>query len=260
MIIKREVVKDVPILHIFKQELSDEKLPLIFFIHGFMSAKEHNLHYAYYLAEQGFRVVLPEVSYHGERSQNLDEAKLYTKFWPIIIQSIHELNILKEYMVETYEIAEDKVGVVGTSMGGIITNGAVCTYDWITTAVSLMGNPAYVAFAEYQAEQMQKLNSNFSISQEEISKQLEQLKPYDLSLNPDKLKKRPMMFWHGAKDQVVPHTFAYNFYKTIKATYKDENSFVFYLDEKADHKVSREGVLQTVDWFVKNLKSIKQNI
>lgn len=86
----------------------------------------------------------------------------------------------------------------------------------------------------------------------EVQKQLDMLKPYDLSLNQDKLNARPLMFWHGAKDPIVPYTFAYNFYQDTKPAYEnDKDKFVFILDENAGHKVSRPGVLQTVNWFEK---------
>ena len=35
-----------------KRGEKEKALPLVFFIHGFTSAKEHNLHFAYLLAEK----------------------------------------------------------------------------------------------------------------------------------------------------------------------------------------------------------------
>ena len=67
-------------------------------------------------------------------------------------------------------------------------------------------------------------------------------------------------FWHGAKDPVVPYQHAYRFYEGVKAGYgKADEKIDFILDPKAGHKVSREGVLKTADWFAKHLLSAVQN-
>lgn len=259
--VKHEQIGGIPFLHICKQESANQELPLIFFIHGFMSAKEHNLHYGYLLAEKGFRVILPDVIYHGNRETGYNELDLSKRFWGIVIQTIKELNILKDELVARHLVQSDKIGVVGTSMGGIVTNGAMAAYDWISTGVSLMGNPKFVTFAKYQVKQIKREKPELKFDDSEVQKQLEKLKPYDLSLNQEKLNTRPMMFWHGAKDSIVPYTFAYNFYEDMKSTYENDNDkFVFILDEKAGHKVSRPGVLKTVDWFEKHLQPSVQII
>ena len=73
--IHKEIVKGVPLLHVVKAGHEEKMLPLIFFIHGFTSAKEHNLHFAYLLAEKGFRVVLPDAILHGERTDGSRKMK-----------------------------------------------------------------------------------------------------------------------------------------------------------------------------------------
>ena len=50
-----------------------------------------------------------------------------------------------------------------------------------------MGNPSYVAYAELQMEEIKKRKVNFPVTDEEVAKVIEQLKPFDLSLNQDKL-------------------------------------------------------------------------
>jgi fermentation-respiration switch protein FrsA (DUF1100 family) len=81
IIVEKSLLKNNPHLHIVNKSEQQRKLPFIIFNHGFTSAKEHNLHYAYLLAEKGFRVILPEAIYHGERGQGLTEKNLYSHFW-----------------------------------------------------------------------------------------------------------------------------------------------------------------------------------
>ena len=90
IIVKKEFIKNIPILEVVSEDKLRKRLPLIIFVHGITSAKEHNLHYAYLLAEKGFRVVLPEAIYHGERGGDLPGEKLYLHFWEIVLQSIHD--------------------------------------------------------------------------------------------------------------------------------------------------------------------------
>ncbi|WP_409304631.1 prolyl oligopeptidase family serine peptidase [Peribacillus sp. SCS-155] len=258
IIIEKELVNDIPILHVAQQEQSNETLPLIIFHHGFTSAKEHNLHYAYLMAEKGFRVVLPDALLHGEREKDFSESRLMMHFWEIVIRSINDLEVIKEEFLSRKLADSSKIGVAGTSMGGIITLGALATHDWIAAAVSLMGNPAYVAYARQQIEALKKFNVNVSLTEKEIERQLDYISEYDLSMQREKLAGRPLLFWHGAKDPIVPSTGAQDFYELIKPDYeqyKDKLSFI--LDQGAGHKVSREGVLQTAEWFDRHLKQMQ---
>ena len=54
------------------------------------------------------------------------------------------------------------------------------------------------------------------------------------------------MFWHGKRDKVVPFNLTREFYESILPYYEEqEDHLLFIEDEKADHKVTREGVLRT---------------
>ena len=248
-------MEGIPSLHIVDKEYAAEKLPFVIFIHGFGSAKEHNLHYAYLLAEKGIRVVLPETIFHGERETGLGQKEINFLFWDIVLTTIDELNVIKEYFDAKGLIDIERIGLAGTSMGGIITLGALTKYDWIHSAVSLMGVPSYELYARMQIHEMSK--KGVAISREQQDQLMGRLKNYDLSLQPEKLKNRPLLFWHGKLDGVVPYQLAYQFYQEIKNEY---TKVQFLTDEKAGHKVGRKGVLKTVDWFEKHLKLQNTNM
>lgn len=254
VIVDNGMITNIPLLHIVKKGEHQEKLPLIIFVHGFTSAKEHNLHYAYLLANKGFRVVLPEAMYHGEREQGLTEKDLYSHFWEIVIKTIHELNTIKEYYVHQGLADQERIGLAGTSMGGIVTLGALTKYKWVKAAVSLMGMPAYEKFSLWQLDQLQRQGFNLPFTEEQIAEQLSVLRQYDLSLQPEKLVNRPLLFWHGKKDPVVPYPLTYQFYQSLKDDYdKRPENIRFITDEQADHKVSRDGLKAMVKWFEQHL-------
>jgi uncharacterized protein len=254
VIVEKDTLKDIPFLQIVKKDLEKESLPLIIFVHGFTSGKENNLHFAYLLAERGFRVILPEAVYHGEREQILNEKEIYLRFWEIVIKTIHELNHFKEYYVQEELADPNRIGLAGTSMGGIVTLGALTQYSWIKTAVSLMGMPAYESFSLWQMDQLQSQGFKIPFTKKEIEEQMAMLRKYDLSIQPEKIKGKPLLFWHGEKDQTVPYELAYQFYESYKDTYSSEAQNIHFItDKQADHKVSREGLRATVNWFETNL-------
>ncbi|PLR87396.1 esterase [Bacillus sp. V33-4] len=243
-------IGNIPVLHLAKKDESSKSLPLVIFVHGFTSAKEINLHYGYLLAQKGFRVVLPETIHHGERAQESGDKNLNFRFWDIVLNTIEELNTIKEYYERKNYIEVERIGVAGTSMGAIVTLGALTQYSWIKTAVSLMGMPYYEQFALAQLDEMKKRGIRFPFSENEIASLFSHLQKYDLSAQPEKLEQRPLLFWHGKKDPVVPYQPAYHFYESMKPAYQDApDRLKFISDEKAEHKVSMEGIASTVKWF-----------
>ena len=97
IIVEKETMVEIPTLHVVEADLKDlSDIPTVFFLHGFTSAKEHNLHVAYLLAEQGIRVILPDALHHGEREDDVsnNEKKLALSFWEIVLTSIGELILI----------------------------------------------------------------------------------------------------------------------------------------------------------------------
>lgn len=251
ILVENKIVSGIPLLHVAQKDKVNNRLPLVIFVHGFESAKENNLHYAYLLADKGFRVVLPEAIYHGERElSGMSGKKLHLRFWEIVVRTIHELEIIKNYFEDKDLVDSSNIGVAGTSMGGIVTFGALTKYSWIKASVSLMGMPSYVKYAKMQIEHLSKKGVSIPFNDDELKGLFEQLSTFDISKNPEVLNERPLLFWHGQKDPIVPHSLTYQFYETIKPKYNNSpEKLQFISDEKADHKVSRLGVLKLVDWF-----------
>ncbi|MDT8859594.1 esterase [Alkalihalobacillus sp. MEB130] len=249
-----ETIAQVPSLHVVKEEYRLEReIPTIFFFHGFTSAKEHNLHVAYLLAEKGFRVYLPDALYHGERSQGETGAQRDLAFWEIILTSIHELGLMKQELEKNSTIG-DRIGVIGTSMGAITMFGALTQYPWIQTAVSFMGTAYYEPFANGLLHTAEKRGLSIEDSMKE--EVLRKIKPFDLSTQLDKLDGRPLFMWHGKDDQVVPYPFSKKLYEELEANYEQTpEKLQFLAEEKIGHKVSRRAILQSVDWFSQHLQT-----
>ena len=254
LIVKEEMWGDVPFLHIVEEELENKQVPIVIFLHGFMSAKEHNLHYAHNIAKKGIRVLLPDAHLHGARDEKLDEVQLSLRFWEIILTSIEEVRYLHEELVKRGLVMADKIGLGGTSMGGITTLGCLTVYDWINTATIMMGAPGFVQLSKAQMSQFERRGFTLPITDEERQGLLHTLATFDLTKQASALNKRPIYFWHGKQDTVVPYEPTHNFYKAVKKDYAAVPERIqFVSDEMAGHAVSRTGMLQAVDWFASHL-------
>ncbi|MYL42767.1 alpha/beta fold hydrolase [Virgibacillus salexigens] len=248
----KEEIKTIPSLIVVDAENENKALPVITFFHGFTSAKEHNLPLAYLLAEEGYRVVLPDSKYHGARENEISEMRRQVSFWDIVMQNVIELKDIKDYLDSTGLLLDNRFGIAGTSMGGITTSAALTQYPWIKTAVILMGSPKITTYAKTLVNSFKKMG-NLPVTDEEISHLYDQLKQYDLSEQPEKLNQRPLMFWHGEDDPVVPFDHSYTFYEKVASEYTNKDNIFFIKEANRGHKVGRFAILETAKWFTKHL-------
>lgn len=171
-------------------------------------------------------------------------------FWDIVLNEIEEIGVLKNHFEKEGLIDGGRIGLAGTSMGGITTLGALTAYDWIKAGVSLMGSPNYVELFQQQIDHIQSQGIEIDVPEEKVQQLMKRLELRDLSLQPEKLQQRPLLFWHGAKDKVVPYALTRKFYDTIKSHYSEQPERLQFIgDENADHKVPRAAVLKTIEWF-----------
>ncbi|MFV8827328.1 serine aminopeptidase domain-containing protein [Alkalihalobacterium sp. APHAB7] len=248
--IVHETIASIPTLHVAKAENFHHNLPLVLFEHGYTSAKEHNLHYAYLLAEKGFRVVLPDAMHHGERESNIPFEQRELQFWDIVLQSIQEIGEIKKELEKRDLIKSGKIALAGTSMGGIVTFGALTQYDWIGAGVSLMGCPNYEELAKTHMSLLEKQNKVSDRLLSQIEEKMKVLTHFDLSKQLHKIQHKPLFIWHGEKDDVVPYSMTKQFIVKAQQTLPEkERNVTFMSDSLADHKVSREGILSLVEWL-----------
>ncbi|MFD1850052.1 prolyl oligopeptidase family serine peptidase [Oceanobacillus bengalensis] len=248
----KEEIHSVPCLVIVDAKMENQALPIVTYFHGFTSAKEHNLDTAYLLAEKGLRVILPDSLHHGEREDGISAGKRSLAFWDTLIQNIKELEMIKNYVDEKGLLLDGRFGVAGTSMGGITTAAGLQSFPWIKTAAIVMGSPKLTTFTEELINSYRKV-IDLPVTDEEIVKLVETVGQYDLSKQMEKLAGRPLMFWHGESDSVVPFEHSYSFYQDAKELYANQDDIHFIREANRDHKVSRYAKLEITKWFEKHL-------
>lgn len=247
--ISKESWNDIPLLHVVDQEKKEQPLPTLTYIHGFTSAKEHNLPLAYLLADKGYRVLLPDAMLHGDRETDISYKERQLQFFDIVQQNLDEIESIYEELIAKNLLDGNRFGLAGTSMGGITTAAALTQFSWIKTAGVLMGSPKITSFAKQLIEYMKQEQKDFPIPDEQISVLLNQLKEIDLSLQVEKLFGRPLFFWHGEDDNVVPFEQAYSFYEEAINHYKNPENISFLKEMGHGHKVSRFAIVEFVKWL-----------
>ena len=243
--IENKVMNNAPLLWVESRDIKNNAAPLLIFWHGWTSMKEKNLHYAYRAAEKGFRVLLPEASGHGERLAERSELERKIGFWNVVLQSIQETGELLNLMKNAGLTDGEQVIAGGTSMGAVITLGALRVYSHIDAGISLMGNPFYKEFAKQQLENYRQAGVKIPYSADELEALLQSLDDYDLGEYPETLNGRPLFFWHGMKDSEVPFEGAYKFFQENKNT----AALTFIEDPSAGHSVTNTAATQMIDWL-----------
>lgn len=255
MKVERDVWRGIPLLHVAPENEWNKPLPTVVFFHGITSAKEHNLHYAYQLAEKGIRVLLPDALLHGERTENLNEMQLIVRFWEIILNSIQELDYINQ-IAHDKQLVKGDIAIGGTSMGGITTLGALTAYPWIKAASVMMGAGNYVELAKAQIVQFESRGYQLPFTQQQLDDLFATLSSFDSVENIKNFNKRPVFFWHGEQDPVVPFEPTFNFYSMLKEEYKDVPERLYFMREReAGHAVSRQGMLAATDWLAQHVNA-----
>lgn len=246
--IKREVISNIPCLIVVPSEKRNEVLPLVIYYHGFNGEKEASLTIAYKMALNNQRVVLPDSLYHGERQDSITQTEKELAFWEIVMQNIEDIALIRAFFLNGNLVSENKIGVAGTSMGGITTYGALTKYDWISAAAVVMGTPNMTSYAQLLIDRVNAAHPN-TIPETTIKEAMKMLKPLDLSLHPEAINNRPLLAWHGEKDDVIPLSQSTEFFNDLGSN----PNYRLVEEAKRMHHVSRLAVEETVAWFAKHL-------
>ncbi|GEL76899.1 alpha/beta fold hydrolase [Tenuibacillus multivorans] len=246
-------IKEIPTLIVAEQDQLNHPLPTLIYFHGFTSAKEQDLAQAYLLAEKGYRVLLPDSMHHGNRQTISDPNRIQLDFWNIVLQNLDDLQQLYLYLKEHDLLLEDRIGIAGTSMGGITVAAALTQFEWIKTAGLMMGSAKISDMAVYLLKGIEQQGIEIPMTKEQIDDQLQSLKAIDLSHQLEKLNHRPIFLWHGENDHVVPFEHSVSFVEALKNAHYPEDRYQYITEPNRDHKVSLEAKLALRDWLLEHL-------
>lgn len=196
---RKRKIGAIPILEVVNQENLYAPLPLVIYYHGWQTSKELVLTQGRKLAQQGFRVVLPDAQNHGEREAPISKIPSLT-FFQSIHTNLFEFESIVDYFAQL-GLTNGKLGVGGVSMGGMTTCALLTHHPEIDAAACVMGSPSLIDYRE----ELQKV---FKIKNISVPKDYEYLTSwinyFDLATYYPEIKKRPLFFWHGLHDEKIP--------------------------------------------------------
>lgn len=247
IIINEHTLNGFNYLELIDTTCVDQPAPLVFFLHGYTNNKELSIISGYKLARNGYRVILLDAKYHGERRINNQRVPEF-RLPEIINQCLKDIDAIHNELTTRNLVIVGRVGVTGESLGGITTLAALTQFKWIDVAVSLMGTPSIYQFFKSQLQHLDLGEVTKKIGGAIISG----LKDIDLSRHPEALAGRNVLLWHGDVDQTVPYYDDWAFYKTAKHHDYGAN-LSFELTHNVGHYVGRDTTDMMVAYFKANL-------
>ncbi|GEK91919.1 alpha/beta fold hydrolase [Alkalibacterium kapii] len=245
--IRKRSLGSIPLLEVVGEQKRNDVLPLIVFYHGWQSSKELVLTQGRYLAEAGFRVILPDAANHGERKQPIVKIPSLT-FWQSIHTNLFEFGFIVDHF-KKLGVVDERIAVGGVSMGGITTCALLTHHQEIKVAACVMGSPKLTKYRQRIVDHATKLDRFFPHDYETLLKWVPE---YDLSMRPETLGDRPVLFWHGIHDIVVPYSHVLEFVK--ENPYKN----LTFIEEDEEHLVKVPTMKQITAFFVKEMIGLKE--
>lgn len=228
--IKYYKINDIPVMELIPQTLDNQPAPLAIFYHGWENTKDGTIAHGLQIAKRGFRTIIPDALYHGER-RIPHKVIGQDQIVQVIQRNIKEYDQLIEYYQSRNLIKDDYITVSGLSMGGMTTWLLLAKYPSIKASTILMGSPYVVDFL---SKRRKIYDCALSIS--EFNQCLDFISEFDIYKQAEKIDGRPISIWHGTADSMVPFDQAKEFYQSIKeASYA---KYVYFTPgEGADHRV-----------------------
>lgn len=120
--------------------------------HGWASNNENYLFLASLISSWGFKVIVPELPYHGVRgSLNYFNTKvLQDNFWNVVLQGAKEVEEIVSALSESE--SDNNIGIIGHSAGGFIAGAAFSNVSRLQSAIVINGSCAWVKFEEMYRE------------------------------------------------------------------------------------------------------------
>ena len=242
--IRKRTLGTIPLLEVVQKENRNELLPLIVYYHGWQSSKELVLTQGRKLAQAGFRVLLPDAANHGDRYQEMTRIPSLT-FWQSIHTNLFEFGFIVNHF-RKLGLADDGIGVGGVSMGGFTTCALLTHNPEIKAAACVMGSPKPVAYRDRILTRAKEMNRFYPHDYESL---LSWIPSYDLSLRPETLAGRPLLFWHGTQDRIVPYEDTAAFIK------ENQIPNVRFIEEGEKHLVKGPTMDEITSFFVREMTS-----
>ncbi|MGF0095194.1 prolyl oligopeptidase family serine peptidase [Peptoniphilus sp. SGI.035] len=232
--INRAKIGDVPAI-IIEPNLKTNKT--IVFYHGWGSCKENQIFRGNIFASYGYRVILPDARYHGERNDigidHTDKDIGMKYILKVIMHNIEEAPSIFKVIEENYP--ENEIAVGGHSMGAITAGGLYNFKKDLKMAFIYNGINNWRALVDY----LNKIKNEEKIEENEfrINEFFLDMNPMD---SPENFKDRPIVLYNGEDDDTIDPAGQESFAKKIEKFYSDKKLLDFQTFEATSHQVTTQ--------------------
>jgi dienelactone hydrolase len=268
IIIKEGITNGIPTLSIFPN--GAEKLPLIFYLHGYGGDKEQALDYRYLLAKAGFYVISFDCHEHGLRhshlTSNLEQQNrrfnsvypkdtgidMYIHMHEVIEQTGRDVELLTDYFSNKKEVDVNRIGVTGFSMGGFAAFYIAANNPSIKVVVPIGGRPSYkkawdeIILSTSTYDQWSTEIDGLAEETEERTAFMEKIDPFENMVN---FYPKPLLIINGDRDTDQPFLYSLELYRLLKPYYEASPNRLKLSMPFADHKLTVEIEEQACNWF-----------
>jgi len=229
--------------------------PLVICQHGFTGNKESMLKTCMMLADAGFVSVSIDAEKHGERkdpevlrSLNQDPAQLFQ----ILTGTVEDVGKVIDYAGENLNVDLERVGMMGVSMGAIITLLAATSEERLKAVVSVIGGGNFQVLVRksslYRIGLETKHLEKFAQSAGEL------IRKYDPISNVHLFRSIPVLLLNGERDDLIPLECASSLYEALKPHYRDApDRLRMKVYEGIGHEYTSEMEKEAVEWLRRNL-------
>jgi dienelactone hydrolase len=223
------------------------KRPVVLILHGLGGCKESNFREAYCLVKEGFFVSSFDAYGHGEwqdgAARPLTRMERIQDMPNIIINTVKMIDSLIESYRYNKRADYERVGLLGRSMGGMIT------YAYITgerlpnvkAAVPLVATPAWVKLSQ--------TNPIYDYDAEKLC----WFENYEPCRKFQKLNDLPLLMLNGGQDPRIPIADVRASFLEMQKYYRDPDLIRLIEYEEVGHDVTPQMLNEAFAWFQKYL-------
>ena len=205
--------------------------PVVIVYHRFSGRNtDELLRLALPLADSGVAAVLPEAALHGDRAPGDFDRRLADDrdglFTDVLDATVREADGVLAWVAEREELDADRVGVVGTSMGGAVALAVACGDHSPAAKVAVALMPTTPG-------------PGSSIRQEAA-----------YSPEPERCFPTALMIVHGTEDRTSPYPNARSFYDSLVPHYSAAPERLRFVDMPCeDHRIGPYWIEETLSWL-----------
>jgi uncharacterized protein len=271
IVIDTQTVAGIPVLAILPE--TEQRLPLVFYVPGYTSAKESGLNLGYKLAQRGCCFVAFDPLFHGERfdPQLYDAADpalggIYppetgldvgATFYRVIGQCLADVRTLLDHFAADGRVDTRRCAVTGPSMGGYASFLIFANIPQMLATVPMVGIPTFTRRWTDLLDECAFSNPDWAAALGQVAEQARLHTTMIAAMDPaERLLEaapRALLIMNCDFDSDQPKHYAIEFYRRLLGAYALAPAQLRLAIYPAGHTVTPDMERDAVDWIVGHL-------